>query len=247
MSVGERTIERGQRILFAAVALLVPVCLYVIFAVVPNEQKMGIVQRIFYFHVPSAFMAFLGVFLCAACSALYLVTRERQYDIVAHAAAELGVVFCTIVLVTGPIWARPVWGVWWTGEVRLTSTLILWLIFVGYLLLRGSAESRDQAARFGAVVAIIGALDVPIIYKSVEWWRGLHPKVLRASGGEGLDPVMGRALALCFGTFLLLFFYLLIERCRLGWLEEEIEALAHAGGRLIPRQGPPAGAAAFRP
>jgi heme exporter protein C len=221
----------AERVLFLLVLVLVPICLYVVFARVPTEQKMGVVQRIFYFHVPAAFMAFLGVFLCAGLSALYLVTRRGAYDIAAHAAAELGVVFCTIVLITGPIWARPVWGVWWTGEVRLTSTLVLWLIYAGYLLLRESADSREQGARWGAVVAILGALDVPIIYKSVEWWRGLHPKVLRMSGGGGLDPAMEKALALCSLTFLLLFLLLFLQRIRLGRLQDEVEALLQAAGR----------------
>ncbi len=220
----------AETILFILVAALVPISLDAAFSRVPTEAKMGVVQRIFYFHVPSAMMAFLGVTLCAVCSLLYLLTRARRYDIVAQAAAELGMVFCTIVLVTGPIWARPVWGVWWTGEVRLTSTLILWLIFAGYLLLRESAEHRDQAARWGAVVAIVGALDVPIIYKSVEWWRGLHPKVLKMSGGGGLEPTMGRALMISSLTFLLLFIFLLVQRMRLGALEEECEALALAEG-----------------
>ena len=217
-----------ERLLFVALLALVPVCLYQIFAVVPTEQKMGVVQRIFYFHVPAALAAFVGVALCAACSALYLWKRERRYDLLAHASAELGVLFCTIVLITGPIWARPIWGVWWTGEVRLTSTLVLWLMYVAYLILRQNAENRDQAARWGAVVAIIGFLDVPIIYKSVEWWRGLHPKVLRVSGGGGLDPTMERTLLLCSVTFLLLFTFLLAQRARLGRLQDEVEALTHA-------------------
>ncbi len=217
-----------ERLLFVALLALVPVCLYQIFAVVPTEQKMGVVQRIFYFHVPAALAAFVGVALCAVCSALYLWKRERRYDLLAHASAELGVVFCTIVLITGPIWARPVWGVWWTGEVRLTSTLVLWLMYVAYLILRQNADNREQAARWGAVVAIIGFLDVPIIYKSVEWWRGLHPKVLRVSGGGGLDPTMERTLLLCSVTFLLLFTFLLVQRTRLGRLQDEVEVLTHA-------------------
>ncbi len=217
-----------ERLLFVALFVLVPVCLYQIFAVVPTEQKMGVVQRIFYFHVPAALAAFGGVALCAVCSALYLWKRERRYDLLAHASAELGVVFCTIVLITGPIWARPIWGVWWTGEVRLTSTLVLWLMYVAYLILRQNADNREQAARWGAVVAIIGFLDVPIIYKSVEWWRGLHPKVLRVSGGGGLDPTMERTLLLCSVTFLLLFTFLLVQRTRLGRLQDEVEALTHA-------------------
>jgi heme exporter protein C len=214
-----------ERALFLAILILVPACLYVVFLKAPMEEKMGVVQRIFYFHVPAAFAAFLGVAICALFSALYLWKRRRSHDLVAQAGAELGVLFCTIVLLTGPIWARPVWGVWWTGEVRLTSTLVLWLIFVGYLVLRRNAENREQAARWAAVVAIVGALDMPIIYKSVEWWRGLHPKVLKVSGGGGLDPAMERSLLLCTATFFLLFLYLLILRVRAGRLEDEVEAL----------------------
>ncbi len=216
----------AERALWILVALLVPVCLHTIFRVVPTEEKMGVVQRIFYFHVPSAFAGFLGVALCAVFSALYLWKRERRYDLVAHASAEIGVVFFTIVLLTGPIWARPVWGVWWTGEVRLTSTLVLWLLYAGYLILRRSAENPEQEARWGAVLGIVGALDLPIIYKSVEWWRGLHPKVLKVSGGQGLDPAMERGLVLCSATFILLFALLLMLRCRSGALEDEVERLA---------------------
>jgi len=215
----------------ALVVLLVPACLYAIFRLVPTEDKMGVVQRIFYFHVPSALAGFLGVALCAVCSALYLWTRDRRYDRVAHASAELGVLFFTIVLLTGPIWARPVWGVYWTGEVRLTSTLVLWLMYVGYLLLRTSAENPEQAARWAGVLGIVGALDLPIIYKSVEWWRGLHPKVLKVSGGQGLDPAMQHAFGLCLFTFLLLFLALLIQRCRLGLLEEQVATLTQEASR----------------
>ncbi|MGH9749088.1 MAG: cytochrome c biogenesis protein [Candidatus Polarisedimenticolia bacterium] len=220
-----------QRILLAVTTLAIAVCITVVFAVVPGERTMGAVQRIFYFHVPSAINAFLGVALCALFSLLYLWRRERRFDILAHGSAELAVLFCSIVLITGPLWARPVWGVWWTGEVRLTSTLVLWLILVGYLVLRASAENPDQAARWGAVVAILGALDVPIIYKSVEWWRGLHPKVLRVSGGRGLDPAMRQALLLCIVSFVLLFALLLVLRTRLGRLQVDVESLTHASRR----------------
>lgn len=229
-----------QRLPLMLAAIAVPLALQQAFLAAPPEQKMGVVQRIFYFHVPSAMMAFLGVGLCAVLSALYLWKRDRRFDIAAEAAAELGVLFCTIVLVTGPLWARPVWGVYWTGEVRLTSTLILWLLFVGYLLLRSSAGGdRDQTARFAAIVAIIGALDVPIIYKSVEWWRGLHPKVLKVSGGGGLDPAMARSLLVCSVAFLFLFAALYLARLRLGRLTEEVDALEQRAARL-----PEAGGAA---
>lgn len=227
-----------QRLPLMLAAIAVPLALQQAFLAAPAEQKMGVVQRIFYFHVPSAMMAFLGVGLCAVLSALYLWKRDRRFDIAAEAAAELGVLFCTIVLITGPLWARPVWGVYWTGEVRLTSTLILWLLFVGYLLLRGSGgRDRDQSARFAAIVAIVGALDVPIIYKSVEWWRGLHPKVLKVSGGGGLDPAMARSLLVCTVAFLFLFAALYLERLRLGRLAEEVDALEQAAARLPESSG----------
>jgi len=227
-----------QRLPLTLAAIAVPLALQQAFLAAPPEQKMGVVQRIFYFHVPSAMMAFLGVGLCAVLSALYLWKRDRRLDVAAEAAAELGVLFCTIVLITGPLWARPVWGVYWTGEVRLTSTLILWLLFVGYLLLRGSAGGdRDATARFAAIVAIVGALDVPIIYKSVEWWRGLHPKVLKVSGGGGLDPTMARSLLICTVAFLLLFAALYIERLRLGRLALEVASLEERSARLPDREG----------
>src|SRR5437867_3182714 len=199
---------------------------------------MGVVQRIFYFHVPSALAGFLGVGLCALFSALYLWRRDRRLDLLAHASAELGVMFLTIVLLTGPLWARPVWGVWWTREARLTSTLVLWLLYAGYLILRQSTENPEQGARFCAVIAIVGALDVPIIYYSVEWWRGLHPKVLKVSGGQGLEPAMERALALCSATFILLFFLLLLLRIRVGRLQDEVESLSLSANRRASRAEP---------
>jgi heme exporter protein C len=227
-----------QRLPLMLAAIALPLALREAFLAAPTETKMGVVQRIFYFHVPSAMMAFLGVALCAVLSALYLWRRERRLDAAAEAAAELGVLFCTIVLITGPLWARPVWGVYWTGEVRLTSTLILWLLFVGYLLLRGqSSGDRDATARFAAIVAIVGALDVPIIYKSVEWWRGLHPKVLKASGGGGLDPAMARSLLICTTAFLFLFAALYIERLRLGRLAMDVSELEERAARLDDGRG----------
>jgi len=228
----------AERMIFVLAAILVPVCLHAIFRTVPTEEKMGVVQRIFYFHVPSAFAGFLGVGLCALFSGLYLWKRDRRLDLVAHASAELTVLFFTIVLLTGPIWARPVWGVWWTGEVRLTSTLVLWLLYAGYLLLRQSSESPEQGARFCAVIGLVGALDVPIIYYSVEWWRGLHPRVLKMSGGQGLDPAMARTLALCSATFILLFFLLLLQRVRLGRLQDEVDSLAVLVNRRTARTEP---------
>ena len=184
---------------------------------------MGNVQRIFYFHVPSAMMAFLGFGIVALGSVLYLARRDPRWDILAHSAAEIGVLFCTIVLVTGPIWARPIWNTWWTWEARLTLTLLLWLIYVAYLLLRMYVEEPELRARFAAVLGIVGFLLVPFVYFSVHLWGGLHPKnVLRR---ESLDPTMGRVFLFSAMTFVVLFLVLLGTRTRLGLLQQELQHL----------------------
>jgi heme exporter protein C len=225
-------VERTERLLrgfelglFFLVAVLMPLSLYCVFRVVPNEVTMGAVQRIFYFHVPSAWVAFLGFFVVFVSSILYLATRRLLWDVVAHSAAELGVLFCSIVLFTGPIWARPVWGTWWTWEARLTTTLVLEMVFVAYLVLRTQAENRTQAARLSAVVGIVGFLDVPIIYYSVQIWRGHHPIVFKSSGGQGLEPIMLKTFMLCMTTFTLFFLVLLAMRIRLGLLRESVSEL----------------------
>lgn len=197
--------------------------LYGAFLVAPKERAMGNVQRIFYFHVPSAMMCFLGFGIVCLGSALYLKTRNPRWDVLGHAAAELGVLFCTIVLITGPIWARPIWGTWWTWETRLTLTLLLWLIYVAYLLLRMYVEEPEQRARFSAVLGILGFMVVPFVYFSVYLWGGLHPKnVLRR---ESLHPVMGRVFLFSTISFLLLFLALLALRLQLGWARQELEEL----------------------
>ena len=221
----ERAIARLEAVLFPLVSLLMVYCVYRVFIVVPNEVTMGVVQRIFYFHVPSAWVSFLAFFLVFLASILFLWTRRPVWDVLAHAAAELGVVFCAIVLFTGPIWARPIWGTWWTWEARLTTTLVLEMVYVAYLVLRGQAENRSQEARFAAVLGIVGFMDVPIIYFSVKIWRGHHPMVFKTAGGEGLAPVMLATFMICMLTFTLLFALLLVQRFRLGLLRDELAEL----------------------
>ena len=221
----EKALRNTEMALLAPVTVLMVACLYFVFRVVPTEVTMGVVQRIFYFHVPSAWVAFLGFFVVFVASILYLATRRLLWDTVAHSAAELGVLFCSVVLFTGPIWARPAWGTWWTWEARLTTTLVLELVFVAYLVLRSQAESRDQAARLAAVVGIVGFLDVPIIYYSVQIWRGQHPMVFKSGGGQGLEPVMLKTFMLCMFTFTLFFLLLLAMRIRLGLLQEQLAEL----------------------
>jgi heme exporter protein C len=200
--------------------------LYMIFIYVPTEKSMGIIQRIFYFHVSlglNTLMAFTIVFIY---SILYLVKKEDKYDIIAYAAAEVGVVFCTLVLITGPIWAKPIWGTWWTWDSRLTTTLILWFIFIAYLMLRATAPSRAQRARFAAVYGIVGFIDVPIVYLSVHWWRTIHPVVIKATG-IALAPEMKNTLYVAMAAITCVFFILLRLRVRVGYLREEVDWAKH--------------------
>jgi len=187
----------------------------------PKESAMGNVQRIFYFHVPFAIGCFLGFFVVLVGSVGYLIRRERRWDLLAESAAELGVLYCTIVLVTGPIWARPIWGTWWTWEIRLTLTLLLWLIYVAYLLLRMYVDEPEQRARFAAVLGILGFLLVPFVYYSVYLWKGLHPQGVLKKGN--LDPAMRQVFLFNLWTILLLFFVLLGLRLQLGRAREELE------------------------
>ena len=166
--------------------------------IAPTEATMGEVQRIFYYHVSSAWVASIFFFISFAASVVYLLARRNHpmralaADAIALAGAEVAVVFCTVVLVTGPLWARPVWGIWWTWDERLTSTLVLWLIYSSYLLLRRFAAG-PQMQTLAAVLAIFGYVDVPIVYFSTRWWRTQHPSPV--VGGNGyLDPQMWTAV-----------------------------------------------------
>ena len=195
-------------------ALTMLVAIYMVFVYVPNDKVQGAVQRIFYFHVPLAIMTFVAFGAVAVASVLFLWRGTRAWDRLAHSSAEVGMVFCTLVLITGPIWARPIWGTWWTWDARLTTTLILWLIYAAYLMLRGVSGPGDQGARYAAILGVVGALDIPIINRSVYWWRTIHPAVLiTREGGSGLaDPRMQTTLAVSFLAFFLLFVWLLWVR-----------------------------------
>jgi heme exporter protein C len=206
----------GVAMVFAAVAALV---------LAPREAEMGDVQRLFYFHMPSAWVALGPAFTCVfGFSVAYLVTRNLAYDRIAAAAAEIGVVFTTITLVTGPLWAKPVWGVYWTWEPRLTTTLILWFIYVGYLLLRAAASPGHKRARLVAVYGIVGWIDVPIVFLSIWWWRTVHPRIL-GEGGFAIAGSMAWVLALCLLAFTLLFVYLLLVRVRMEEMSARLDAL----------------------
>jgi len=212
-------------ILFAVTAVAMPVALYLIFIGAPEEAVMGAVQKIFYFHVPLAAVTFLSVFVLLAGAAGYLWTRRAVWDHLSVASAEVGLVFCTLVLVTGPIWAKPAWGVWWTWEAKLTTTLILWLLLAGILLSRAYAATPEQGARIASVLGVVAALDVPIVYKAVDWWRGQHPIVFGPGKANPLAPGMLAALMTSMAVFVVLYALLLASRMRLAALEDRLSAI----------------------
>lgn len=192
----------------------------------PTEQTMGYIQRIFYYHVSSAWTALLLFAVNFVSSIVFLINRNQKADIVALATAELGVVFCSVVLVTGPIWARPVWGIWWDpADIRLNSTLALWLIYISYLVLRRFSTSSKTAV-IAAAWAIFGALDVPFVFFSIWFFRTQHPSPVIAQGGY-LDPHMWVAVLINWAAFLCLAWLVCWTRYRLEVLKREVDE-AHA-------------------
>lgn len=218
---------RAETLLGAAAAVGMLVTLYLAFLVAPTEASMGDVQRIFYVHVPAAWATFLCFFTVAGASAWYLWKRSPVADRLALASAEVGVLFCTLVMITGPIWARPIWGVWWTWDPRLTMTIILWAIYAGYLLLRAFGGEDEAVARWAAVLGIVGVLDIPIIRVSVRLLQGMHPAVITTKeGGSGLvDPTMRLTLYVGAVSMLLLAAWLVLLRTRTERLSSEVAAL----------------------
>lgn len=179
----------------------------------PTESLQGDVQRIFYVHVPSAWISYLAFAIVALASLLVLIKGTEPWDRIAAASAEVGLAFTTIVLLTGPIWGRNVWGVWWVWDARLTATLVLWAIYAGYLLFRSLTPAGDRRARMAAVIGIIGAVDIPIVHFAVVWWRTLHPlpSVINPQGPQ-LPGTMLITLLFSLAAFTVLFFCLLALR-----------------------------------
>lgn len=216
---------RGWAAAFAVLAALVLLyAFWMIFFYVPTERTMGIVQRIFYVHVPSAWVAFLAFGIVALCSAGYLWLRDERLDAIAVSAAELGMVFTTAVLITGPLWGKIAWGAWWVWEPRLTLTLLLWFIYLGFFMVRGAADNAERGKRFGAVLGIVGAFNIPLIHLSVQWFRSLHPQpvILRPDGPQA-DPEIVQTLLVSLLGFTLTFFALLLYRYGLQRLSHAAE------------------------
>ncbi len=207
----------------AALALVIG--LGAAFGYAPREAVQGNVQRIMYLHVPAVLTAYLAFALVFVGSLGYLFTRRMGWDRLAVAAAEPGVLFTGLTIVSGSIWGKPTWGVWWTWDARLTSTAVLFLVYVGYLLLRGMVDEPDRQARYAAVVGILGAANIPIVHFSVKWWRALHqPSTILGPEPSPIAPPIALTLLVNWIAFTLLFLYFLVRRAEIARLEE-----SHAG------------------
>jgi heme exporter protein C len=212
--------------LAALAAVLLSWDLYRIFMVLPDEVNQGAIWRIFYFHVPAALLALSGFGIGMIVSLMYLASGNFRYDALAEGVIEVALVFATINLVTGSIWARIIWGIWWTWDARLTSMLVCWLIFAGYLMLRRAIEEPTQRARLSAVVSVFGAVDTVIVWKSIEWWRTQHPQpVLSIREGGGMAPGMESVMYWNLLALFCLATVLVIVRMRQAGISREIDSL----------------------
>lgn len=198
--------------------------LYLVFMWVPNERIMGPVQKIFYFHVASAWIGFFAFLVVFIAGLAYLFTRDNKWDTIGVSSAQIGVMFTTIVLITGPIWARPTWNAWWTWDPRLTTTLVLWFLYLAYLMIRSSIHEEEKKARFSAIFGIIAFIDVPIVWFSIRWWRTIHPVVVDSSG-FAMSPKMFTTLMVSLLAFSFLYLYLLTNTMKLEKMRVEVAGL----------------------
>jgi heme exporter protein C len=219
------SIRLNPILLLVTVALLA-VAAYMSFFYAPTERTMGEIQRIFYFHVGSFWTSFIAFFLNAVASVAYLVRKNPRWDSLAAASAEVGVLFCTGGLVMGPLWAKPVWGIWWTWDARLTLTLLLWMLYVAYLMLRSFLTDADRRATISAVYGVFALADVPLVYMANRWWRTQHPQPVIAGGeGSGLDPQMWQTVLTAWAALTALMVCYLLVRIALEDGRRRVEAL----------------------
>jgi heme exporter protein C len=196
------------------------VSIWMIFLYAPTDALQGPTQRIFYFHVPISWIGMLAFVVLAVASVIGLVRRDdERWDWIARAAAEIGTVFITLALISGAIWGKPIWGTWWTWDPKLTATLILWFMYVGYLMTRNYMGRTTDSARVGAVLALVGVVDVPIIYLSVQWWRGQHPTAMVGVPEAALPSSAVLTLMVALVTFTLLYAFLMVQVYQLQRLQ----------------------------
>lgn len=208
----------------SAATVLLPVAVGLVFFYAPEERTMGLVQKIFYFHLSLAAAAFLSFLVACGAGVAYLTKRERRWDALGGASVEVGVLFTSLVLVTGALWGRPIWNTWWTWDPRLTTSLILWFIYAGCLILRTAVEEETKRATYTAIMAIVGFIDVPIVFLSARLFRSIHPTVLR-SDSVGLEPAMVWTLLVSLCAMLLLWASLVRLRYSLFMQEAAIKDL----------------------
>jgi heme exporter protein C len=211
------------------------VALYLVFLYAPTEATMGDVQRIFYFHVSSAWVGFFAFFVTLIAGIAFLRTGSKDWDVVALSSVEIGITFTTMAVITGSIWAKATWNAWWPWqqEPRLVLISILLLLYLAYLMLRAFLEGEEQKARFAAVYGIVAFMSVPFTFMSVRWWQGLHPVIFEREGMH-LTPAMLATFLFCLLAFTLLYFTLLLHRTRLGRMEDQVAGLKE---RLSLREG----------
>jgi len=216
--------RRWLPLLSVASAVTMMAALYAALLYAPTEQSMGDVQRVFYFHLASAWVGFLAFFVAFALGWRHLARPDWRLDAWAAASVEIGVLFCAIVLLSGSLWARPIWNTWWTWDPRLTTTLVLWVYYAGVLALRGSVDEPETRARYTAVLSIIGFINVPLVFMAIRWWRTIHPVILDARGMH-LEPAMLVALVAALVAFTLLYATLCLAQVRAAYLRQRVEAL----------------------
>jgi len=208
----------------AFVVFLVGAAAYASFYIAPDEKTMHVLYRIFYFHAAAAWAGMTAFSICFVANLLYVWRRDEQWDSLAVSCAEVGLAFITVVLITGPIWAKPAWGIYWTWDARLTSTFVLWLLYISYLLLRTLVEEPDRRALLSALFGIFAFIDVPIVFGAIRWWRTQHPApVIMGGPNSGLDPTMAKVFFFSVLAMHVLMVFLVAERYRLERLRTDLE------------------------
>ena len=208
------------------------VTLYMVFLWVPTELNLGVSQRIFYFHVPLGWLGMISIVVVAVASIVHLITGSQWWDDLAYSAAEIGVVFASLILVTGVIWARGDLGWWWTWDAKLTTTLVLWFIYIGYLMVRAYGNKGSQTARFASVIALFGAIDAPVIYMATVWWSSAHPELNIGPVASDRDAIGSNkiyaTLLVAVVAFTIFYIHLLVERFHLRRAESALDRLHQA-------------------
>lgn len=213
-------------LLYTVTLILMLASTYAALIYAPTEVIMGNIQRIFYFHMGTVWVATVAFIIVFISSIFYLIKGKKKWDVLAYTSAEIGVLFITLTIITGSIWAKPVWGTWWTWDPQLTTTFILWILYIVYLLIRVNSGYDEKKAKYSAVFAIIAFIDLPLVYISARVMRGISPVVF-GPGGGGIEPKMLNALLITLVSFTLLFILLLIERVKIENLKYKINKLIY--------------------